>query len=82
MSESLGPIGRSDNVDIISAMRIDVLVLDGVFDLGLAALLDTLKTANELAPNVPGPRVRFDVRTLGCAETCIPRLASGCLSLP
>ncbi|MCB9585324.1 MAG: helix-turn-helix domain-containing protein [Polyangiaceae bacterium] len=46
-------------------MRIDVLVLDGVFDLGLAALLDTLKTANELAPNVPGPRVRFDVRTLG-----------------
>ena len=46
-------------------MRIDVLVLDGVFDLGLSALLDTLVTANELAPNVPGPRVRFDVRTLG-----------------
>lgn len=59
------PIGRRDNVDIISAMRIDVLVLDGVFDLGLAALLDTLATANELAPNVPGPRVRFEVRTLG-----------------
>ena len=29
-------------------MRIDVLVLDGVFDLGLSAVLDTLQTANEL----------------------------------
>ncbi len=46
-------------------MRIDVLVLDGVFDLGLAAVLDTLATANELAPNVPGQRLRFDVRTVG-----------------
>lgn len=30
-------------------MRVDVLVLDGVFDLGLAALLDTLGTANDLS---------------------------------
>ena len=30
-------------------MRIHLLVLDGVFDLGLAALTDTLTTANELA---------------------------------
>lgn len=29
-------------------MRIDVLALDGVFDLGLSAVLDTLATANEL----------------------------------
>jgi transcriptional regulator GlxA family with amidase domain len=30
-------------------MRIQVLVLDGVFDVGLAAVLDTLATANDLA---------------------------------
>jgi transcriptional regulator GlxA family with amidase domain len=30
-------------------MRLHLLVLDGVFDLGLAALTDTLSTANELA---------------------------------
>ena len=29
-------------------MRIDVIVLDGVFDLGLAAVLDAFQTANEL----------------------------------
>lgn len=39
-------------------MRLHLLVLDGVFDLGLAALTDTLTTANELAgtlPNAPAP---------------------------
>lgn len=41
-------------------MRLHVLVLDGVFDLGLAALTDTLSTANELAgtlPQAPPPLV-------------------------
>jgi transcriptional regulator GlxA family with amidase domain len=41
--------GKKVNFDIIVAMRIHVLVLDGVFDLGLAALTDTLNTANQLA---------------------------------
>ncbi len=39
-------------------MRIHILVLDGVFDLGLAALTDTLGTANQLAAalaHVPSP---------------------------
>ena len=39
-------------------MRLHLLVLDGVFDLGLAALTDTLSTANELAstlPDAPAP---------------------------
>ncbi|CAN5818363.1 helix-turn-helix domain-containing protein [soil metagenome] len=39
-------------------MRIHILVLDGVFDLGLAALTDTLGTANQLAgslANAPSP---------------------------
>jgi len=39
-------------------MRLHLLVLDGVFDLGLAALTDTLSTANELSaalPDAPPP---------------------------
>ena len=45
-------VGKIDNFDIISAMRIFVLVIDGVFDLGLAAVLDTLGTAGELVQMV------------------------------
>ncbi len=53
-------------------MRLHLLVLDGVFDLGLAALTDTLSSANELAatlPDAPAPieftlvGVRKHVRT-------------------
>ena len=29
-------------------MRIDIVALDGVFDLGLSAVLDVFRTANEL----------------------------------
>jgi transcriptional regulator GlxA family with amidase domain len=47
------------------AMRIDVLALDGVFDLGLAAVLDAFQTANELIA-VSGLAVpRFDVHIVG-----------------
>jgi transcriptional regulator GlxA family with amidase domain len=35
-------------------MRIQVLVLDGAFDVGLAAILDTLATANDLATDGGG----------------------------
>ncbi len=46
-------------------MRIDVLALDGVFDLGLSAVLDALQTANELI-ELSGLTVsRFDVRIVG-----------------
>ncbi|QXI26395.1 GlxA family transcriptional regulator [Pseudomonas vanderleydeniana] len=46
-------------------MKIDILALDGVFDTGLAALMDTLSTANELAQaHTPDGRV-FDVRLIG-----------------
>ena len=34
--------------DIIIAMKVNVLVLDSVFDLGLSAVLDAFQTANEL----------------------------------
>ncbi len=45
---ALRTIGKNDNYDIVFAMNIWILVLDGVFDLGLAALLDTFATANDL----------------------------------
>lgn len=41
-------IGKNARFSIIIAMRVDVLALDGVFDLGLSAVLDTFQTANEL----------------------------------
>jgi transcriptional regulator GlxA family with amidase domain len=46
-------------------MRVDVLALDGVFDLGLSAVLDAFQTANELI-EVSGLVVPpFDVRVVG-----------------
>jgi transcriptional regulator GlxA family with amidase domain len=46
-------------------MRVNVLALDGVFDLGLSAVLDAFQTANELI-EVAGLTVpRFEVRTVG-----------------
>lgn len=47
-------------------MRVYVVALDGVFDLGLAAILDTLKTANELAGlELSSSGFRLDVRVVG-----------------
>jgi transcriptional regulator GlxA family with amidase domain len=46
-------------------MRINVLALDGVFDLGLAAVLDALQTANELIALSDMSVPRFDVRIVG-----------------
>jgi len=46
-------------------MRVHVLVLDGVFDLGLAAVIDAFQTANELI-QLSGVAVpRFQVRIVG-----------------
>ncbi|HEX4133228.1 MAG TPA: helix-turn-helix domain-containing protein [Bryobacteraceae bacterium] len=46
-------------------MRIQVIVLDGVFDTGLATLLDAFQTANELAELSGLTSVRFDVAIVG-----------------
>ncbi|MEZ5420728.1 MAG: helix-turn-helix domain-containing protein [Vicinamibacterales bacterium] len=46
-------------------MRVDVLALDGVFDLGLSAMADVLQTANELAPMTGLDRPPFEVRLIG-----------------
>jgi len=49
-------------------MRVQVLVLDGVFDTGLSLLLDALQTASELAKLNGKPSVRFDVELVGLAR--------------
>src|SRR4051794_39553871 len=46
-------------------MRIDVLALDGVFDLGLSAILDVFQTANELAEMSGLAVPKLEVRTVG-----------------
>src|SRR5579872_2484466 len=46
-------------------MHVDVLALDGVFDLGLSAVLDAFQTANELI-EISGLAVsRFEVKIVG-----------------
>jgi transcriptional regulator GlxA family with amidase domain len=46
-------------------MRVDVLALDGVFDLGLSAVLDAFQTANELIELAGLAVSRFDVKIAG-----------------
>ena len=57
--------GRNANIVIIPAMRLHVLILDGVFDLGLAALSDTLTTANELAATLPDAPAPIELTLVG-----------------
>jgi len=58
-------IGKVAKVDIIFAMRIYVLALDGVFDTGLATVLDALVTANELAEMSSLAAPRFEISIVG-----------------
>jgi transcriptional regulator GlxA family with amidase domain len=46
-------------------MKIDVLALNGAFDTGLAAVLDALATANELAPAQGLASAAFEVSVIG-----------------
>ena len=50
-------------------MKLAVLAVDGVFDTGLAAVLDTLATANELAALQQMPSPRFDFHVVGVRRT-------------
>lgn len=50
-------------------MRVNVLVLDDVFDLGLAAVLDAFQTASELIEVSKLAAPRFDVRIVGLRKT-------------
>jgi len=50
-------------------MKISVLALEGVFDTGLAIVLDALGTANELAELFGVTALRFEVSTVAVRET-------------
>ncbi len=60
-------------------MRINVLAIDGVFDLGLSSVLDTLGTANELAATLDPPVPPVEVAIVGVRRDV--RTAQG-LSVP
>jgi len=50
-------------------MRVNVLVLDDVFDLGLSSVLDAFQTANELADMSKFSGERFEVKMVGVTKT-------------
>src|SRR5262245_36445620 len=50
-------------------MRIDILVLDDVFDLGLSAILDVFRTANELNEVAGLGAAQFEPRMVGVRKT-------------
>src|SRR5262245_4862835 len=50
-------------------MRVNVLALDGVFDLGLSAVVDAFQTANELIEMAGLAVPRFEVRTVAVRRT-------------
>jgi transcriptional regulator GlxA family with amidase domain len=58
------PIGKIATFDIVIAMRVHVLALDDVFDLGLSAVLDAFQTANELLAASKLDIEPFDVKTV------------------
>jgi len=61
--------GKNAIFSIILAMRVNVLVLDDVFDLGLSAVLDAFQTANELAEMSGFSGERFDVKIVGVTKS-------------
>ncbi len=61
----MGASGDIATIGIIHAMNIYVLAIDGVFDVGLAAILDTLSLANELIPTLDVAVEPFDVALIG-----------------
>lgn len=59
------PSGKIDKFDIILAMRIYVLALEGAFDTGLATILDTLSIANDLAASSGAGSTSFEITVTG-----------------
>jgi transcriptional regulator GlxA family with amidase domain len=62
-------VGINALLGIMLAMRISVLVLDDVFDLGLAAVLDAFQTANELIELAGISLPPFEVRIVGVRKS-------------
>jgi len=50
-------------------MRVYVVALDGVFDLGLSAILDAFQTANELIQMIGLAVPQFEVKIVGMRKT-------------
>lgn len=57
--------GNNDNIGIIVAMKLHLLVCDGVFDLGLAALTDTVGLANAMAGSLPQAPAHIELTLVG-----------------
>jgi transcriptional regulator GlxA family with amidase domain len=57
--------GERVEYGIVLAMHVLVMTLQGTFDLGLSALLDTLGTANELATTMDTSTPAIDVTVVG-----------------
>ena len=72
-------IGKNAIFSTILAMRVQILVLDGVFDLGLSAVLDTFQTANELIAMSGLAVTPFEVTIVGLRKNV--RTSQG-LSVP
>jgi transcriptional regulator GlxA family with amidase domain len=62
-------VGKNAAFDIVLAMRIHVLALDGVFDTGLAAVLDAFGVANALAETTGVSSLRFETNVVGLRKT-------------
>lgn len=82
-------IGKIANIDIIVAMRIHVLALNGAFDTGLAAVLDAFGTANDLAQMTGIRSLKFDVTVTAVRKSVataqgwrLPVVAASTLSAP
>jgi hypothetical protein len=56
-------------------MRVYVLALDGVFDLGLSAILDAFQTANELIEMTGLAVPHFEVKIVVCERRSEPHTA-------
>ena len=57
--------GGNDTVDSVPAMKVAVVVYDGVFDSGLSAVLDVLSNANELGGQLHESSPTWDVTLVG-----------------
>src|ERR1700691_1160291 len=73
LSQSVGPLAwlRGSSILFFPSliMRVDILALGDVFDLGLSAVLDAFQTANELIELSELTVPRFEVRIVGVRKT-------------
>jgi transcriptional regulator GlxA family with amidase domain len=64
-SAPISAIAVNANLEVIHAMRIAVLALEGLFDSGLAVTLDAFATANILAGRLMNGTPHFDLTIVG-----------------